>query len=74
MHSKLAVLNQLRIIVGLNVGEFGLVWLLSRVDDRFDIVFQLFHNILVLQLLDVVVFPLHVCVEKAASLENGKNN
>ena len=72
MHSKLAVLYQLRVIVGLNVGKFNLIWLLSRVDHRFNIVFQLLHNILVLQLLNIVVFPLHVGVEKAASLENEK--
>ena len=72
MHGKLAVLDQLRVIVGLNVRKFSLVWQLCRVDHRLDVILQLLHNVLVLQLLDVVVFPLHVCVEKAASLENGK--
>ena len=70
MHRKRAVLNQLRVVVGLDVREFGLVRLLGGVDDRFDVVFQLLHDVLVLQLLNVVVFPLHVGVEKAASLKN----
>ena len=72
MHRKRAVLNQLRVVVGLDVRKFGLVRLLGRVDDRFDVVLQLLHDVLVLQLLNVVVFPLHVGIEKAASLENRK--
>jgi len=48
VHGKLAVLDQLRIVVGLNVGKFNLVWLLSRVNHWFNIVFQLLHNIFVL--------------------------
>ena len=72
MHRKRAVLNQLRVVVGLDVRKFGLIRLLGGVDDRFDVVLQLLHDVLVLQLLNVVVFPLHVGIEKAASLENRK--
>ena len=69
MHGELSVLNQLRVVVGLDVREFAEVRRQRGIDDWLDAILQLLHDVLVLQLLNIVVFPLHVCVEKAASLE-----
>lgn len=68
MHGELSVLNQLRVVVGLDVRKFAEVGRQSGIDDWLDAILELLHDVLVLQLLNIVVFPLHVCVEKAASL------
>ena len=72
MHGELSVLNQLRVVVGLDVRKFAEVGRQRGIDDWLDAILELLHDILVLQLLNIVVFPLHVGVEKAASLENRK--
>lgn len=46
----------------MRVRHFGLV------DDRLDIFIKLLHDVFVLQLGDVHVFALHVCVEERALL------
>ena len=74
MHSKFRIRNQLLVVVRLYVGQLGHVRLQCLKNDWLNIVFELFHDILVLQLLNVVIFALHVCVEKAASLEKKINN
>jgi len=68
VHGELSVRNQLRVVVGLDVRKFIEVWIQSGVNDWLNAILEFLHDILVLQLLNIVVFPLHVCVEKAASL------
>lgn len=73
MHSELSVRNQLLVIVGFDVIQLRFIRCFGRVDNGLDVVFQFLHDVLVLQLLNIAVFTLHVCVEKAASLKM-KNN
>lgn len=74
MHSEFWVCNQLLIVVRLDVSQLSLVWLQRLKNYWLNIVLEFLHDILILQLLDVVIFALHVCVEKAASLEKKINN
>ena len=62
------ILGQLLAIVLFDVSQLFSIWHLRVVYDWLHIILQLLHDVLVLQLLNIVVFPLHVCVEKAASL------
>ena len=74
MHSEFWIGNQLLIVVRLDVSQLSLVRLQCLKNYWLNIVLEFLHDVLILQLLDVVIFALHVCVEKAASLEKKINN
>lgn len=62
------LLDQLLAIILLNVAQLGLIRYLRVVYDWLHIVFQLFHNILVLERCNIHVFALDVGVEEGALL------
>ena len=65
---KHRLLCQLLAVVLLHVPELGLIRHFCVVNYRFDIVFQLFHDVLILQLCDIHVFSLYICIEQGALL------
>lgn len=62
------LLDELLAVVLLDVAELFLIRHLRVVDDRFHVVFQLLHDVLVLQRRNVHVFALDVGVEQGALL------
>lgn len=65
---KHGLLCQLLTVVLLHVSELGLIRHLCVINYRFDIVFQLLHDVLILQLCDIHVFSLYIRIEQGALL------
>ena len=60
------LLHQLSAVELLHVADLNFVWLLCLINHWLDIVFQLLHDILILQLSDIHILTLDVGIEEGA--------
>ena len=60
--------EEMRVIEGLDVGKLLLIRRFGLINDWFDALFQLFHDVLVFELTDILILSLDVGVEKETFL------